>query len=147
MASNIYFYCRIHTYQLEKPEKETKPNTVRNNLKQKYIKWHMMWREKNKEDEHPDKKHRKWVIFTYFGEGTTSWQNCLRILIEEYLAKLTILLTKYCCRRIPKIRINRVKGESINTFALIVRWKTPEKLKIILKKSTVNIFSLINTVT
>jgi hypothetical protein len=32
MALNRYFYCRIDTYPLEKPEKETKPNTARNNL-------------------------------------------------------------------------------------------------------------------
>jgi hypothetical protein len=32
MASNRYFYCRIHPYHLEKPEKETKPNKLRNNL-------------------------------------------------------------------------------------------------------------------
>jgi len=67
------------------------------------------------------RNYRKWVILTHFGEGTNSWQNCLRILIEDYLAKLTILFTKYCYTRIPKIRINRVKEESINTFALIVR--------------------------
>ena len=87
-------------------------------------------RENKKEDEeHPDKKHRKWVIFIYFGEGTNSWQNCLRIQIEEYLAK------QYCwqntvIQELKKIRVNWVKGDSINTFALIVRWKTPEKLKL-----------------
>jgi len=78
MASNTYFYCRIHTYIPEKAEKETKPNTVRNilynNQNNKNILNGICKKRKiNKEDEeHPEKKHRKWVIFTYFGEGTNS---------------------------------------------------------------------------
>jgi hypothetical protein len=38
MASNRYFYCRIHTYPFEKPEKETKHNNNNNNNNNQYNK-------------------------------------------------------------------------------------------------------------
>lgn len=56
------------------------------------------------------------------------------------------MLRKYCHTRIPKIRINIVKGVCINSLSLTAV-SILEKLEDYFKKGTVNIFRLLNTVT